>query len=62
MKKRIGSVVFVFVMVAALASAQDAMKKNAPPKPAVRPSQALLENWKLCRRETDRDGRGFSRG
>jgi uncharacterized damage-inducible protein DinB len=45
MKTRIGSVVFVLVMVAALASAQDAMKKNTPPKPAVGPSQALLENW-----------------
>jgi uncharacterized damage-inducible protein DinB len=45
MKERVGSVVFVLVMVAGLASAQDAMKKSAPPKPAVGPAQALLENW-----------------
>ena len=30
---------------ATLANAQDSMKKDAPPKPAVSPSQALLESW-----------------
>ncbi len=30
---------------ATLATAQDSAKKNAPPKPAVSPSKALLESW-----------------
>jgi uncharacterized damage-inducible protein DinB len=45
MKKRIVSVVFAGLILAALAAAQDTMKKEAPPKPAVGPSQALLESW-----------------
>lgn len=45
MKKRIISIVFAVSTFAALAVAQDTMKKDAPPKPAVGPSQALLENW-----------------
>jgi len=45
MKKRIVSVVFAGLILAALAAAQDTMKKEAPPKPAVGPSQALLEAW-----------------
>jgi uncharacterized damage-inducible protein DinB len=45
MKMRMVGVAFVLVMVTALASAQDAAKKNAPPKAAVGPTQALLENW-----------------
>jgi|SRR5580658_1970088 uncharacterized damage-inducible protein DinB len=45
MKKRIVGVGFVLVMVTALASAQDATNKKAAPKPAVGPSQVLLENW-----------------
>ena len=45
MKNRIAGVVLVAGIVAALAGAQDTMKKDAPPKPAVGPSQVLLENW-----------------
>src|SRR5271166_6819935 len=45
MKKRMIGVVLTLGMFTALASAQDTMKKNAPPKPAVSPSQALLDNW-----------------
>jgi len=45
MKRRIVGVVLALGMVAALAFAQDAMKKPAPPKPPVGPSQALLEVW-----------------
>jgi uncharacterized damage-inducible protein DinB len=51
MKKRIVGVVIAAGMLAALASAQDTMKKNAPPKPAVGPSQALLENWNYIGRK-----------
>jgi uncharacterized damage-inducible protein DinB len=48
MKKKIFSVVAVIGMMVgagALAAAQDAMKKETPPKPALGPSQALLESW-----------------
>jgi uncharacterized damage-inducible protein DinB len=45
MKKRIVGVVIAVGIFAALTAAQDTMKKDAPPKPAVGPSQALLENW-----------------
>ena len=45
MKKRIVSVVLAVGILAVLAGAQDTTKKNAPPKPAVGPSQALLDNW-----------------
>src|SRR5208283_6038688 len=45
MMKRIVSVVLAVLILAMLAGAQDAMKKDAPPRPAVGPSQVLLENW-----------------
>ncbi|MGD0508552.1 MAG: DinB family protein [Terriglobales bacterium] len=49
MKKRIKKqtigVVLAILILAVLAGAQDTMKKDAPPKPAVGPSQVLLENW-----------------
>ena len=45
MKKRIVGVVLAVGILAALAGAQDTMKKQAPPKPAAGPSQVLLENW-----------------
>ena len=45
MKKRMIGVVLALGMFTALASAQDTMKKNAAPKPAVSPSQALLDSW-----------------
>lgn len=45
MKKRIAGVVLALGISVAVAGAQDAMKKDAAPKPAVGPSQALLENW-----------------
>src|SRR5271157_1283120 len=45
MKKRIVNVVLAVGILGVLAGAQDTMKKDAPPKPAVGPSQALLENW-----------------
>ncbi|MFY9659767.1 MAG: hypothetical protein WAJ97_04035 [Terriglobales bacterium] len=45
MKKRIAGVVFAVLILVALAFAQVAMKKEAPPKPALGPSQVLLENW-----------------
>jgi uncharacterized damage-inducible protein DinB len=44
MKKRIVSVILAVLMVGVLVGAQEA-KKEAPPKPAVGPSQALLESW-----------------
>ena len=44
MKKRMVGVALAILIVAALASAQDTVKKEAP-KPAVGPSQALLDNW-----------------
>src|ERR1700682_5721953 len=45
MKKGIVSVVLAVGILAVLAAAQDTTKKDAPPKPAVGPSQALLDNW-----------------
>ena len=45
MSLRIIRMVLVAFMLASLVSAQDATKKQTPPKPAVSPSQALLENW-----------------
>ncbi|MGP0098222.1 MAG: DinB family protein [Terriglobales bacterium] len=45
MKKRIAGVTLAVLFLAALAGAQDTMKKNAPPKPALSPSQSLLESW-----------------
>src|SRR6202163_3447685 len=45
MKKGIVSVVLAVGILAVLAAAQDTKKKNEPPKPAVGPSQALLDNW-----------------
>ena len=45
MQKRIVAVVFTLGVLVALVSAQDTMKKDAPPKPAVGPSQVLLDNW-----------------
>jgi len=45
MKRRMIDVVFAGLILAALAGAQDTMKKEAPPKPAVGPTQALLESW-----------------
>ncbi|MGA2235984.1 MAG: DinB family protein [Terriglobales bacterium] len=51
MKKRIVGAVLAVLILAALASAQDTMKKEAPPKPAVGPSQALLENWNYIGRK-----------
>src|ERR1700690_4347600 len=45
MKRRIAYVVFAVATLGALAVAQDAMKKEAAPKPAVGPSQVLLESW-----------------
>ena len=45
MKTRIVSLALALGICAALASAQDTMKKETPPKPAVGPSQALLDNW-----------------
>jgi uncharacterized damage-inducible protein DinB len=44
MKKRMVGVALATLIVAALASAQDTMKKDTP-KAAVGPSQALLDNW-----------------
>src|SRR5260370_2568269 len=51
MKLRSVGVVFAVLMVAALAVAQEAPKKDAAPKPAVGPSQALLDNWDDVGRE-----------
>src|ERR1700679_433893 len=45
MKRRIAYVVFAVATLGALAVAQDAMKKETAPKPAVGPSQVLLETW-----------------
>jgi uncharacterized damage-inducible protein DinB len=44
MKRRMVCVVLAVGILAALASAQEA-KKDAAPKPALSPSQALLEGW-----------------
>jgi uncharacterized damage-inducible protein DinB len=51
MKKQMVGAVLAVLILAALASAQDAAKKAAPPKPAVGPSQALLENWNYIGRK-----------
>jgi uncharacterized damage-inducible protein DinB len=49
MRTRIVGVLLTVVMIGALAAAQDTTKdtpkKPAAPKPAVGPSQALLDNW-----------------
>jgi uncharacterized damage-inducible protein DinB len=45
MKTKIAQAVLVVLVLVALATAQDSMKKDAAPKPAVSPSQALLDNW-----------------
>jgi uncharacterized damage-inducible protein DinB len=45
MKTKIAETVLVVLVFVALAGAQDTMKKPAAPKPAVSPSQALLDNW-----------------
>jgi uncharacterized damage-inducible protein DinB len=45
MKTKVVSAVLAVLILAAVASAQDATKKDTPPKPAVGPSQALLDNW-----------------
>ncbi len=45
MKKRISGVVLAVMMLATLCGAQNAMKRESPPKPAVGPSQVLLDNW-----------------
>src|ERR1700726_2968852 len=45
MKNGIVSVVLALGILAAVAVAQDTTKKDAAPKPAVGPSQALLDNW-----------------
>src|SRR6266436_7336066 len=45
MKKRVVRVVLATGILAVLAVAQDTTKKDAAPKPAVGPSQALLDNW-----------------
>jgi uncharacterized damage-inducible protein DinB len=45
MKTQMVGVVLAVLVLAALASAQDTMKKSPAPKPAVGPSQALLDSW-----------------
>jgi len=45
MKNGIVNVLLAVGILAALAVAQEAPKKDATPKPAVGPSQALLDNW-----------------
>jgi uncharacterized damage-inducible protein DinB len=45
MKKRIVGVILAVLILGVLAGAQESMKKEVPPKPAVGPSQFLLENW-----------------
>ena len=45
MKMRIVGTLLTIVMIGCLAAAQDTMKKPSPPKPAVGPSQALLDGW-----------------
>jgi uncharacterized damage-inducible protein DinB len=39
------TVALTLMMIGAHASAQDTMKKQTPPKPAVSPTQALLDSW-----------------
>src|SRR6202045_5397801 len=45
MKRGIVSVVLAVGILAVLAAAQDMKKKDAPPKPALSPPQAVLEAW-----------------
>ncbi len=45
MKTRIVGIALAMGFLGMLATAQDTRKKDAPPKPAVGPSQVLLENW-----------------
>src|SRR5580698_6401458 len=45
MEKQILGVILAIGILGTLAATQDTMKKKAPPKPAVGPSQVLLENW-----------------
>jgi uncharacterized damage-inducible protein DinB len=45
MKKRMVGVILAVLILGVLAGAQEAKKKDTPPKPAVGPSQALLDNW-----------------
>jgi Uncharacterized protein conserved in bacteria len=45
MQLKLASVVLMLGILAAMASAQDTMKKESAPKPAVGPSQALLDSW-----------------
>ncbi|MGB0117910.1 MAG: DinB family protein [Terriglobales bacterium] len=45
MKRRIVCTALAVGILALVASAQDTMKKDSAPKPAVGPAQALLENW-----------------
>src|SRR5580698_738281 len=45
MEKQIVGVILAIGILGTLAATQDTMKKKAPPKPAVGPSQVLLENW-----------------
>jgi uncharacterized damage-inducible protein DinB len=45
MEKQIAGVILAIGILGTLAATQDTMKKKAPPKPAVGPSQVLLENW-----------------
>jgi uncharacterized damage-inducible protein DinB len=45
MKKRIVCLALAVGILGLAASAQDSMKKDSAPKPAVGPAQVLLENW-----------------
>lgn len=45
MKTQIVGAVLTVLILVVLAGAQDTMKKDAPPKPAVSPSQSLLDTW-----------------
>ena len=45
MKMRIVGTALAVGILALVASAQDTMKKDSAPKPAVGPAQVLLENW-----------------
>jgi uncharacterized damage-inducible protein DinB len=45
MQMKLASAVLTLGILAAMAAAQDTMKKESAPKPAVGPSQALLDSW-----------------
>jgi uncharacterized damage-inducible protein DinB len=45
MKKQMVVGFLATLILGVLANAQEATKKDAPPKPAVGPTQALLDNW-----------------